>query len=159
MTETKMILAIDVGIRCGFARLSPGLDLQWYQSRDLGNRARLRAAARAILREQPTVCDVILEGGGDLAEIWQKEARKLGWRVRVVSAEDWRRDLLLEREQRDSRTAKEAAVKLAVAAISEYGKPGRMPSRPDAAEAVMVALWAARERGWVTDDDIRRLRK
>ena len=61
----------------------------------------MRAAAGAILDEIPHVHSVIIEGGGDLAESWQRAAAHRGIHLRIVHAHDWRKMFLYERERRD----------------------------------------------------------
>jgi hypothetical protein len=67
----------------------------------------------SILGEWPELTDLILEGGGDLAVIWQKQAARRQIAVQTISAEQWRADLLLDREQRRGLQAKDKADRLA----------------------------------------------
>ena len=143
------LIAIDVGLKCGFARFASDGRLEWFQARDLGSRARLKKAAEAILRDQPPLEGIVIEGGGDLAEIWKRAARRLGVPLEQVSAETWRPDLLLPRQQRGSVKAKQAAHKLAEKVIAEHGSKSATRLRTDAAEAILVGYWAAKRRGWI----------
>ena len=146
---SQRLLAIDVGVKCGFARFNEEGILEWFQARDLGNRSRMKKAAYSILREQLPLSEIILEGGGDLAEIWRKEATKLNIPTETISAETWRKDLLLPREQKGSANAKQAAQKLATQVISDRGSASATKLRTDAAEAILVGLWAAKRKKWI----------
>jgi hypothetical protein len=83
-----------------------------------------------------------VEGGGTLAEVWLKEAQRRGVAARQVHAEQWRRALLLSRQQRNGRQAKQAADDLAREIIVRSGAPKPTSLRHDAAEAILVGWWA-----------------
>lgn len=123
-----------------------------YRSQNLGSRARLKRAAYTLLRENPSLDRLVLEGGGGLAELWTTVGQKRGLRVRVVDAEMWRRDLLLSREQRSGAQAKEAADDLArkIIAWSEAPSP-KGTLKHDAAEAICVGLWGCVQAGWLAE--------
>ena len=145
-----MLLAVDLGLRTGFALYGRDGRLVSYRSQNLGSRARLRRAAAGVLADHPDVTRLVLEGGGDLAEIWSKAGHKAGLRVRVVDAETWRRPLLLPREQRSGADAKSAADGLARAVIEWSGAKRPTGSlRHDAAEAIAVGLWGVLAAGWL----------
>ena len=145
-----MLLAVDLGLRTGFALYGRDGRLVSYRSQNLGSRARLRKAAARALAEHDGVERLVLEGGGDLAEIWTKVGRRAGVRVRVIDAEQWRRPLLLPREQRRGADAKSAADGLARAVIEWSG--AKRPTgalRHDAAEAIAAGLWGVLWAGWL----------
>ena len=71
-----------------------------------------------------------------------------GIRVRVVSAQDWRPHVLTPSQQRDARSAKAAAGVLARQALAAAGLTRRTLTS-DAAEALLLGLWAAKQEGWV----------
>ena len=71
---SQTLLAVDLGIRSGLALYNQDGRLRWYRSKNFGNTAQLRRGVRTILGELPDLAWLILEGGGDLAEIWQREA-------------------------------------------------------------------------------------
>ena len=156
-----MLLAVDLGLRTGFAVFGRDGRLVRYRSQNLGSRPRLRKAAARILSELPELERLILEGGGELAEIWAKAGQRAGVRVRVIDAEVWRRPLLLPREQRSGSGAKSAADGLARAVIEWSG--AKRPTgdlRHDAAEAVAAGLWGVLDAGWLPSlpDEITRRR-
>ena len=150
MPPAPALLAVDLGLRTGFAAFSRDGRLVWTRSQNLGSRARLRAAAASVLDGLPGVERLVLEGGGDLARLWAAGAEKRGLAVRVVDAQTWRRQLLLPRDQRSGADAKHAADALARAVIAWSGAPApKGPLRHDAAEAVAVGLWGVLDAGWL----------
>ena len=136
------LLAVDCGLKTGLALYELNGKLLWYRSQNFGNRQRLKKAAWQILHEIEGLTHLIIEGGGELAEIWVKEGMKRGLFVQLVQADQWRKDLLLPRQQRTGKQAKQVADELAREIIekSEANKPTSL--RHDAAEAIMVGWWA-----------------
>jgi hypothetical protein len=57
------------------------------RSSNAGSRARLRKSAAALLREPGNVEWLVLEGVGDLADVWRKEAERMGVGVHIITAE------------------------------------------------------------------------
>jgi len=102
-----------------------------------------------LLAEIPGLAYVALEGGGTVADIWRREAERLGASVIPVSAEEWRAELLYPREQRSGAQAKQRADALARRAIAWSGAARPTSLTHDAAEAVLVGLWAAVSVGWL----------
>ena len=155
-----MLLAVDLGLKTGFALYGRDGRLISYRSQNLGTRARLRKAAGSVLSEHRDAERLVLEGGGDIAEIWKRAAERAGRRARVIDAHVWRRQLLLPREQRRGFQAKEAADGLARAVIEWSGaKRPKGKLRHDAAEAIGVGLWGVLDAGWllsVPDEVARR---
>ena len=145
----RALLAVDLGLHTGLAMYRGDGRLGWYRSQHFRSAATLRRAARAILASIAGLHTVVIEGGGRLADVWEREGTRLGLRVRRVSAETWREQLLLGREQRTGRAAKQHAGELArrVIAWSDAARPTAL--RHDAAEAILVGLWAALDMGWL----------
>lgn len=142
---------MDLGVRTGLAFFGRDGRLQAYRSQNFGTRERLSRGAAALLNEAPGLERLVLEGGGDLAEVWKREAARRGLAVRVVDADTWRRALLLPRERRSGPQAKRVAEGLARAVIAWSGAPApKGPLRHDAAEAVGAGLWGVLEAGWLT---------
>ncbi len=111
----------------------------------------------ALLREPGGLAWVVAEGGGPLGEIWKKEAERQRIAYRQVPAEAWREPLLLTREQRTGAMAKRNADALARRVIEGSGAPRPTSLRHDAAEAILLGLWAVHEVGWL-DELPQRLR-
>ncbi len=150
-TDGAQLLAVDLGLRTGLALYGRDGRLRWYRSQNFGNRTRLRRGAHSLLNSLPDVTWIVLEGGGDLATPWQSEARRRNLRLRQISAETWRRDLLHPRQQRSGAQAKATADDLARRAIAWSGAPRPTSLRHDAAEAILIGLWAVVSIGWLSE--------
>ncbi len=142
-----LLLAVDLGLKTGLALYGPEGRLVWYRSRHFGTRERLRAGVRTILQEIPGVTHLVIEGGGPIAAIWAGAALRRGITVRQIAAETWRRDLLTPRRQRTTQDAKTAAIALARRVIDQSALPHPKSLRHDAAEAILIGLYALRELG------------
>jgi hypothetical protein len=145
-----LLLAVDLGLRTGLALYGRDGRLVSYRSQNLGARSRLRRAAPSVLAAHGGLERLVLEGGGDLADLWARAGERAGLAVRVIGAERWRRALLLPRERRTGADAKAAADGLARAVIEWSG--AKRPTgalRHDAAEAVAVGLWGVLDAGWL----------
>ena len=136
------LLAIDLGLRWGWAAFGTSKRLLGYGSRHYGSRAALRRAVPRILQEYPALAELVIEGGGDLAGPWEKEAVRRGIAVRRIYGETWRRTMLAPSQRRRGEDAKEAADVLARAFIERSGAPRPTSLRHDAAEAILVGAWA-----------------
>lgn len=149
--SNRTLLAVDLGLRAGFALYRGDGRLVSYRSQNFGARSRLRRAIPGILaRQAPALAAVALEGPRPLAELWRAEARRRQLQTLHLSAETWRERLLLARQQRGGSMAKRSAVELAPRIIAWSGAPlPTGPLRHDAAEAVLVGLWAVLELGWL----------
>ena len=145
----KTLLAVDLGIRSGLALYGRDGRLRWYRSKNFGNTAQLRRGARTILAEQPELSWLILEGGGDIAEIWQREADHRQLPVHQISAEAWRQSMFYPRQQRTGIKAKQSADELARRIIEWSGIARPTSLRHDTAEAIVVGLWGVLEVGWL----------
>ncbi|MBF5045773.1 hypothetical protein FGE12_25420 [Aggregicoccus sp. 17bor-14] len=143
------LLAVDLGLRAGLARYGRDGRLRWYRSQNFGTQTRLkRAVPQVVLAAQP-LGFIALEGGGAVADVWEREALRQALPVLRVQAHDWRPRLLLPREQRGSEVAKRAADGLARRVIEWSEAPRPTSLRHDAAEAILVGLWAVLELGWL----------
>ncbi len=102
-----------------------------------------------MLNDLPTLAVLVLEGGGTLAEIWEREAENHRVLVRRISAEDWRDALFYPREQRNGKQAKRTAGEMARRVI-EWSQATRPTSlRHDAAEAILIGMWGIVDAGWL----------
>jgi hypothetical protein len=143
------LLAVDLGLRTGYALYGRDGTLRWYRSKNFGSAARLRRGAAGLLGEVPDLAWLVLEGGGSLAEIWEREARRRKVGVLRVQADEWRRTLLYPRERTDGRSAKRNAGELARRVIRGSSAAAPTSLRHDAAEAVLTGLWGVLEVGWL----------
>jgi hypothetical protein len=143
------LLAVDLGLRAGLARFGGDGRLLSYRSHNFGSLARLRRGAPALLAEGGGLTHLVVEGGGDIAEVWLRAAERRGLAVLQIGAEAWRERLLYPREQRSGEQAKQHADELARRVIAWSGAPRPTSLRHDAAEAILIGLWAALELGWL----------
>lgn len=141
------LLAVDVGFKTGLALFSAQGELLWYRSHNFGSGPRLKRGIHTQLKAILDLSDLVLEGGGMLAEQWIKQAEKKGIHVLQIYAEQWRRDFLLPRERKSGKTGKSAALVLARRYITESQAANPTSLRHDAAEAVLIGLWGAVELG------------
>lgn len=149
MSELQTLLAIDLGVRAGFALYGRDGRLIEYRSANFGSRGRMKQAAYGVLRATAGLAHVVAEGGSELGELWEKPAVKLGATFQLVHAETWREVLLLARQQRSGRDAKAHADTLARAVIQWSGAARPTSLRHDAAEAILVGLWGVLDLGWL----------
>ena len=144
-----VLLAVDLGLRTGLSLFQDDGRLVWYRSRNFGTAARLRRRVHRLLRELKDLAWLVLEGGGPLATIWEREARRRGVAVRRISAERWRRELLYPREQRNGKQAKHRAEDIARRIIAWSDAPRPTALRHDTAEAILIGFWGVLEVGWL----------
>ena len=142
------LLAVDLGVRAGFACWGDDGRLRWYRSQNFGAAARMRRAVPALLSE-PDLARVVIEGGGPLVTPWASEGHRRALTVQVVSAEVWRPVFLLPREHGSGEQMKAVADRIARRVIAWAGGPRPTSLRHDAAEAILVGLWGALSAGWV----------
>ena len=145
----RALLAVDLGVRTGLALYGGDGRLRWYRSQNFGSALRLRRAVPPLLDALPAVVRLVIEGGGALADGWVREATRRHLTVRQIGAEEWRRLLLLPREQRRGADAKRHASTLARRVIGWSDAPRPTTLRHDAAEAILTGLWGVLEAGWL----------
>lgn len=141
------ILAIDLGLKTGFALFNQHGRLQECFSSHFASRKVLKKAVYQILKKYPDLTHLVIEGGGDLAPPWQREADKRGVSVVFISAEEWRQDLLFQKERRSGKSAKQHADTLARAIIAWSGSKKPASLRHDCAEAILAGFWFAMTNG------------
>jgi hypothetical protein len=140
----RHLLAVDMGLRTGLAIFGPDGRLISYRSKHFGSLAELRRGVGTILRECPPLGWLWLEGGGDIAVVWEKHCAYLGIDFRQVQASDWRKTLMLPRQQVSGEKAKKEAIVMAKRVIEWSGAPRpKGPLRHDAAEAILVGVHGA----------------
>jgi len=140
----RHLLAVDMGLRTGLAIFGPDGRLVSYRSKHFGSLSELRRGVGTILKESPPLGWLWLEGGGDIATVWEKRCAHLGIDFRQVHASDWRKTLMLPRQQSSGERAKKEAISMARKVIEWSGAPRpKGPLRHDAAEAILVGVHAA----------------
>jgi hypothetical protein len=114
----------------------------------------LKKAVESVLDRAGPVDILAIEGGGDLAVPWVSSGERRGADILQVSAEDWRQDLLLKREQESGAQAKRNADRLARSIIDWSKAPRPTSLRHDAAEAICLGFWAVLQAGWITRAEV-----
>lgn len=145
------LLAVDLGLKTGLALFGGDGRLCWYRSQNYGTTTRLKRGVFGLLNELPDLAWLVVEGGGNLAVIWRREAERRAVQTLQISAEDWRERLLYAREQRSGAEAKQHADTLARNVIAWSGAPRPTALRHDAAEAILVGLWGVLQVGWLDE--------
>ena len=143
------LLSVDLGLKTGLALYSDSGRLIWYRSQNYSSVKRLKSAVYGIFKETPGISRLVIEGGGNLADIWIREADRRAIQVTQISAETWRREFLYPREQRSGSQAKQNAGTLARKIIEWSGARRPTSLRHDAAEAILAGLWAVIKLGWL----------
>ena len=92
---------------------------------------------------------LIIEGGGPLRKIWDSYLERKNIEVMHIMAENWRNDILFEREQRKGKQAKEKALHYAQKVIEKLSEKKSGPLNINAAEAILIGLWGMKELGWI----------
>jgi hypothetical protein len=81
------LLAVDLGLRTGLALFGEHGKLIWYRSHNYGTTERLKQGVPAILGGDNAPTVMVIEGGGNLATVWEKEADRRGIvRYRILCA-------------------------------------------------------------------------
>lgn len=144
-----MLLAIDLGLRAGLAWYSGDGRLASYRSTHFASTAVLKRGIEAVLAEAEQLSFLVVEGDRRHAELWAKRAEKRGARILLVAPEVWRARLLLPRESRSGRDAKDAATVLARQVIEWSGARRPTSLNDDAAEAILLGLYGVLAVGWL----------
>ncbi len=150
MANLSHLLAVDIGLHTGLALYSEAGELLWYRSHHLSSPAKLKRVVGKLLRETPQPTHLYLEGGGPLAELWLKEAEKLGISCQQIHAQQWRERLFYARQHRSGPQAKREADGLARAVIEQLGSKRPTRLRHDTAEAILVGLYGLLQLGWLS---------
>ena len=107
------LLAVDLGLKTGLALYGDTGKLYWYRSHNFGTTERLRRAVPGIMDGISDLTTLVIEGGGNLATVWEKEAERRGIAVYRIDAGQWRQLFLYSREQRTGVESKKHAGELA----------------------------------------------
>ena len=145
------LLAVDLGLKTGLALFGENGKLVWYRSHNFGTTDRLRHAVPGILNTTSDLTALVIEGGGNLATVWEKEAERRGIMLIQIGAEKWRQLFLYDREQRSGTAAKKYAGEMARKVIEWSAAPRPTALRHDTAEAIMIGLWGILHLGWLAE--------
>ena len=155
MKKTEpILLAVDLGLKSGLAQYGSDGRLVSYRSTHFGSRDCLKRGVPGIIKSMGAIHHIVVEGDRLLGEIWQKWAIDRGAEFHVVSAETWRKRLLLPRKQTSGKAAKIEADVLARRVIDWSGAKRPTSLRHDAAEAILIGLWAVLELGWLDENPL-----
>ncbi len=143
------LLAVDLGLKTGLALFNRDGTLAWYRSHNFGYRERLKRGIPGLLETIPDISAIVMEGSGNLATVWEKEAERRGITTVRISAEEWWHEFLYSREQRSGTDSKRHAGELA-RKIIQWAQASRPTAlRHDTAEAIMIGLWGLLHLGWL----------
>ncbi|MCK9269070.1 MAG: hypothetical protein RBR47_12460 [Bacteroidales bacterium] len=145
----EFLLAVDLGVKTGLALFSSDGRLLWHRSQNFGNKTRLRKAIPWIVSLEEDITYIVIEGGGPLLKLWDAYLEKRNIEVLHIMAEEWRRALLLSREQRKGAQAKENAVRYAGIIIQKISNQKTLVTNNNAAEAILIGTWAMEKLGWI----------
>jgi len=148
LKQTKYLLAVDLGVKTGMALYSNEPKLIWYRSQNYGNKNRLKADVSNILKDNPNLEYIVIEGGGDLAKIWRNEAVKHKIEIIQIYAEEWRKELFHNYQIKDGLKAKQSALDLVRNIIQKTNGPKPTSMVHDAAEAILAGFWGIKKVGW-----------
>ncbi len=151
--QTEYLLCVDCGLKTGLALFDSSARLLWYRSHHLPTPAVLKRFIYGLLRELPLPFSITLEGGGQLAEIWRKEAQRRNTPYRQFQAATWRRKLLYDRQYSSTNIAKQNAEQLARLAIELLGEKRAPHLRHDTAEAILIGVYMLLELGWLDENE------
>ena len=111
----------------------------------------MRRALTKVVREIDDLKHIILEGDRNLGAHWERAASYVGAEYQYVAPETWRPAVMPARARRSGPDAKKSADEVARRVISSAPRAKNPTSlRHDAAEAVLIARWAAEHLGWFT---------
>ena len=145
------LLAVDLGLKTGLALYRQDGKLGWYRSKNYGTAAMLKRGIYTLLNGIPDMAFLVLEGGGTLASIWEREAGQREIPVIRINAEQWRRKFLYPREQQTGLQSKHHASYLARRIIKWSGASRPSSLRHDTAEAILIGFWGVMEVGWLKE--------
>lgn len=146
----SLLLSVDTGLKTGLALYSRD-GLMWYRSQNYSSIKKLKSAVYGIFNDIPGISKLVIEGGGNIADVWIREAKRRKIVVLQISAETWRKEFLYSREQRTGKQAKKNAGILAKKIIEWSGAKRPTSLRHDAAEAILAGLWGMIKVGWLKE--------
>lgn len=146
----QTLLAVDLGVRTGFALYNNKGEILRYHSRNFGSAQRLKNAIFQILQSSGNLKFLYLEGGGKLEKYWLKAAEKRGVETIQLHADEWRRMLYPDAKQ-DARTkqSKQLAAKKAGELLRSQSLPVPTIWNDDVAEALLIGWYGCIRQGWL----------
>jgi hypothetical protein len=151
LIENGLLLAVDTGVKTGLALYGKPDRLIWYRSHNMGSLSSLRKAANHLIHSIEGLSVIVTEGGGPVADAWNKEGLRIGIQIISTDAGEWRKELLYPREYRNSEKAKQTAIFLSRQIIEKSEAPSENFPAHDAAEAILIGLWGCKKAGWIDE--------
>ena len=168
---SELLLSIDLGLKSGIALFSSDGCLLRYEQ-FLFNKDTLEADAKKIIQEWETVegedsendegkptriTHIAIEGGDTIIlDSWTKASPDLS--ILRVSPEEWRSEMLMDKEKSSGSDSKAAARLIARQLVSDIGSmeehQGKFPT--DVAEAVAMGSYVASKLGWLSRNPLVR---
>lgn len=164
-----LLLAIDLGLKSGAALFSSNGKLLRYEQFHF-QKETLRETTKRILAEweesahnpgigntieepRRRITHVAIEGADSfMLRAWSDAAENLN--ILRVSPEEWRAELLLEKERTSGSNAKAASRLIARQVVDDFGvmprHQGKFPT--DVAEAVCLGIYVGSKLGWIRRD-------
>jgi Icc-related predicted phosphoesterase len=170
--EQELLLAIDLGLRCGASLFDDSGKLLRYEQLRFSDPEDLYKQAPILIDswendandsnlktsgefdKKKVLSYLAIEGGGDLFDAWETSLdneEKKGIQLVSVRPEEWRAHLLLPKERESSRSCKEAARLIARQVVSDCGNMSKHEGKfkTDAAESVAMGYYMANHLGWI----------
>lgn len=152
------LLAVDLGVKTGMAIFTSEGKLLWYGSRNYGSKNSLRSDIPRLLQQYGPLRRLVLEGGGALYEVWQREAQREQIPVTAFHADYWREMFFGSGYLMHTDKAKVKAVEMAERVINQLGVYKFSTPVHHAAEAILAGLCFLYEEGLVNfPTEIQRL--
>lgn len=152
------VLSVDLGVKTGLAIFTPEGRLLWYGSRNYGSKNSLRNDIPRLLQQYSPLRRLVMEGGGALYEVWDKEAQRRQIPVTAFHANYWREMLFGSDYLMHTNKAKDKAVEMAERVIDRLGVHKFSAPVHHAAEAILAGLCFLYEEGRVVfPSEIQRL--
>ena len=175
----ELLLAVDLGLRTGFALYNDEGQLLTYENVEFGSPQELEEGALHRIREweaqfkplpnekdaKPTarISHIAIEGADvELRQVWREicsqsdsddntDHAAAPRQLLLVRPEEWRADLLSSKEKRSGQKSKEAARLIARQVVADFGVCGIHQGKfpTDVAEAVCLGYHVSRRLGWI----------
>ena len=78
------MLAVDLGLTTGLALHGGDGRLRWYRSQPFANSSAFRKAVHRLLREIDDLARIYVEDGGNLGDLWKREADKRNEKLTIL---------------------------------------------------------------------------
>jgi hypothetical protein len=147
---SRRLLAVDLGLRTATAVLDGSGQILQVNDWHFTDLHQLEGALEGMLRSH-SITHVVVEGADvKLNRIWRKAVEKHDLPFARIVAEDWREVLLLPKERKNKQVAKDAAVLIAKQFWTKKMDHNKLSAKlsKDAAEAILVGLYALQVLGW-----------